>query len=233
MLPQVRPPNAVANPFEAYADATNSRHIIGKLLKFNKGDYLAGQGSEEIMIGTEMVAVMDYLMVGWIKWVDNAPAEHIMGRVVDGYVPPRRAELGDNDQSMWEADDRGDVRDPWQLSNYLVMVGQDDTFTFTTSSKGGIGAVGELCKIYGRHMREKPNEYPRIKLEVGSYMHSDKQFGRIKFPSFKVIGWADKAPILAGLEAGEQPDEEAGAIDHEKQERAAKAARRGTADIPF
>jgi hypothetical protein len=197
------PAKPTANPFEAYGDATNSRHIIGTLLKFSKGDYLAGQSSEDIPLGTVMTAIMDHLMVGWVQWCDNAPTQHVMGRVVEGYVPPRRAELGDMDQSQWERDDRGDPKDPWQLTNYLPMVGQDETYTFTTSSKGGIGAIGELCKVYGRHMRERPEEYPRIKLEVGSYMHSDKQFGRIRFPVFKVNGCANKAPLLKEIEGGE------------------------------
>jgi hypothetical protein len=193
------------NPFEAYAAAATNSHIVGKLLKFSKGDYLAGQDSEDIPTGTEMVALMDSLMVGFTRWENNAPAEQIMGRVIDGYVPPRRSELGYTDQSEWETDERGDPRDPFQLTNYLILIDPkalDEPYTFTTSSKGGMGAIGELCKVYGRHMREHPDQCPVIKLEVGSYNHRDKSLGRIKYPSFPVLRWVDKAPYVKALEGG-------------------------------
>ena len=160
-----------------------------------------------------------------------------MGLVAEGYVPPKRSELGDTDESQWETDDRGEPRDPWQLSNYLVLINPDDVkdqYTFTTTSKGGIGAIGELCKVFGRHMREAPDEDPVIALGVGSYQHRDKQYGRIKFPILEVVDWVDKAPFEAALETGGPDGGSAPAaapdtpvIAHQKQEAVAKAVRRG------
>jgi hypothetical protein len=226
-----------ANPFEAYGDAASGRRIVGKLLKFSKGDYLAGQDGEDVALGKRFVAVMSQLATGWIKWENNAPAEHVMGLVVDGYVPPKRDTLGDTDEDAWDTDDRGEPRDPWQLSNYLILINPDDVgdqYTLATSSRGGIGAIGELCKAYGRHMREAPDEYPVIALGVGSYQHRDKQFGRIKFPILEVVGWVERAAFDAALETGGSDAGSAPAaapdnpvIAHQKQEMAAKAARRG------
>ena len=187
------------NVFTQYGEQASQRNIVGRLLKFSKGDYLVGEHNAEMPRGTELVANMDELMIGWIKWEDNKPVEQIMGRLTDEYQPPKRKELGDHDETQWELDDKNEPRDPWQFSNYLIMKtpGEDDPeealFTFTASSKGGIGAIGELCKAYGKAMRLRPDQFPVVKLSVGSYAHSNKQFGRIKFPIFEIVGWMPKA----------------------------------------
>jgi hypothetical protein len=222
--------NIGPNPFEVYGSATVNNHIIGELLKFAKGDYLAGQDGREIPLGTKLAAIMDQLMVGFIKWQGNRPVEHVMGLIAAGYVPPKRAELDDNDPEAWETDDNGERRDPWQFTNYLILVDQKEKapFTFTTSSKGGLGAVGELCKHYGKAMRERPNDYPIVELGVGSYQHREKALGRIKFPVFKPVGWSAKAPLVKLLEGAATPEpEESDAIKAEREEQAAKTARRG------
>jgi hypothetical protein len=188
------------NYFEQYGEQVSQRNIVGRLLKFSKGDYLVGEHNAEMKIGTELVANMDELMVGWIRWEDNKPAEQIMGRIVDGYQPPQRKTLGHEDQSLWEVDETSkEPRDPWQFSNYLIMKtpGEDDPedalFTFAISSKGGLGAIGELCKAYGKVMRQRPDEFPIIQLGVGSYAHSNKQYGRIKYPILDIVGWTAKS----------------------------------------
>jgi hypothetical protein len=77
-------------------------------------------------------------------------------------------------------------------------------------------------------MRERPNDYPVIELGVGSYQHRDKSLGRIKFPIFKPVGWTAKAPLLKLLEGAAAPEpEESDVIKAEREEQAAKAARRG------
>jgi hypothetical protein len=107
--------NIGPNPFEAYGNATMNTRIVGQLLKFSKGDYLAGQDNTVIPLGTRMSAIMDQLMVGWIKWQDARPVEHDMGLVASGHVPKKRAELDDNDDDLWETDDEGQKRDPWAI----------------------------------------------------------------------------------------------------------------------
>jgi hypothetical protein len=198
-----------SNPFTAYGNAASSRVIVGDLLKFNKGDYLAGKEAREVPIGTAMVVIMNSLAIGWVKWSDNAPTEHVMGPVAENFQPPKRGELGDLDKSQWEIDDDGAPKDPFQFTNYLVMVerdGEQKLYTFTTSSKGGLGAIGELCKTYGKGMRQHPNELPIVEIDVGSYQHSNKAYGRIKYPVFKHVGWVGRGPydeLLASDGSGE------------------------------
>ncbi len=60
--------------------------ITGDLLKFAKGDFLAGQDNREIAIGTRLIANMDLLEVGWIKWEDSRPIDRRMGRFAEGFI---------------------------------------------------------------------------------------------------------------------------------------------------
>lgn len=214
------------NPYEAYAAAVNTRTIVGKILKFSKGDYTAGQHDEEVATGTRMVADMDELMVGWVKWSGGKPAEHRMGRVADAFQAPTRKDLGDLDKGEWETDDKGEARDPWQFSNYLItMDSSGQLYTLTTSSRGGLNAIGELCKHFGKMMRQKPDEFPVIELGVDSYKHSNKSYGKIYVPMFKIVGWMPKKGIEEALAS------EATRETEDKETDQAELAAAG--DIPF
>ena len=72
-------------------------------------------------------------------------------------------------------------------------------YTFTTNSKGGIGAIGRLCKAYGVAMREHADQYPVIELGVGTYKHTE--FGKIPFPTFEIVDWVDASVFDEGEEA--------------------------------
>ena len=80
-----------------------------------RGDFLAGQSDDEVSPGTKFVANMDEMLAGWIRWEANKPTDHVMGKVSEGYQAPRRNELGDTDKTLWEIDEQGRERDPWQL----------------------------------------------------------------------------------------------------------------------
>ena len=147
-----------ASVFQQYADAASPRNIVGKLLKFSKGDYIAGEGGEEVQEGTQLVAIMDELWTGWTRWQDGKPVESRIGRVIDKFVPPQRRDLGDTDKDEWPADDRGEARDPWQFANYLVMKNAEtgEFFTFTTGTRGGLNAIADLCRHYARDIKQHP-----------------------------------------------------------------------------
>src|SRR5580765_3143621 len=94
-----REPAAVAlygerDPFEIYADSIRPGYIVGKLLKFSKGDYLLGEGAELVAQGTVVVAAMNQLLTGWIRWESAMPTEHRMVLVASGQIPSRRDDLG-------------------------------------------------------------------------------------------------------------------------------------------
>jgi hypothetical protein len=200
-----------ANPFSEYGEAATHKNIVGELLKFSKGDWMYGQDNTDVPAGTQYIANMDELLIGWIRWEENKPTDHIMGKVSAGYQPPRRNELGDTEQNEWEVDDSGKPRDPWQLSNYMLVKGKADgeLYTFTTGSKGGRDAIGDLCKNYGSLMSQHPKDYPVIAIGVRSYEHPNRSYGRIKTPEFKIVGWADKSAFQPDLgEVADEPSDE-------------------------
>src|SRR5215207_6542756 len=122
------------NPFLAYGNAVSRRSIVGDLLKFTRhGEWVAGQDEEEIPEGTRLIALMDELSVGWVKWANGRPAEQEMGLIAEGYRPPGRDKLGDHDEGLWECDDRGIARDPWQKTNQLFLRSTDGDRVFTYS----------------------------------------------------------------------------------------------------
>jgi hypothetical protein len=213
--------DAVANYYQQYGDQASARPIRGKLLKFNKGDWLAGQDEEEVPTGTRLVALMDELYIGWVHWKDKAPDEQRMGRVVEGFQPARRKDLGDLDEDEWELDSEGRPQDPWTFSNNLLLrpagcteePDDEDLYTLAVSSRGGLNAIGDLCKVFAKEVRRRPNQVPIVELGVDSYVH--KEYGRTKIPVLKVVGWEDRSFPETGTkeapaeEADEAPAEEA------------------------
>jgi hypothetical protein len=190
MSNEVAVPHPEFDPYQQYADEVASRaHITGDLLRFTKhGQYKAGQDQDSVDEGTRMLVYMPSLKRGWVKWDDGQPVQHVVGLVSEGYKPPERHELGDMDEAMW-GELNGRPIDPWQKTNYLVMLDEEgQLYTFVSSSKGGLGAVGELCEIYSKHRRMKPDEIPVIQLLSRSYQHRD--YGELFAPQFKFEGWS-------------------------------------------
>lgn len=194
------------NYFEQYGAAATQRSIVGRLLKFTKfGEYVAGQENSLLPIGTELVAYMPAFAAGFVRWDNNRPVEHEMGYVGDGFKPRARNDLGWNDMGQWETDNKGQPRDPWQFTNSVIFIDIHECrlYTFNTSSRGGLDAVGRLSKIYGARIKTNPKDLPTVRLDVSSYRHSNKEFGEIRVPVFNVVGdrWieADKLPYLEGL----------------------------------
>ena len=67
----------------------------------------------------------------------------------------------------------------------LIAVETGDVVTFVTSSKGGIAAIINVCRVYGH--RHRAGQLPIVALRTRSYKH--KQFGRIETPDLPIVGW--------------------------------------------
>src|SRR5262249_632065 len=174
-----------ADAFADLADKVSPKFIQGELLRFTKGDYIAGEKDEIIPLGTKMVVAMDSLQQGWVRWENGKPVEHHMVLVKNGEPIKRRTELGYDDRSAWDKDSGGEPRDPWQITYYLPMMDETmQVFTFTTTSRGGANAIGGVCRSYSRSLQAHAKEFPVIELQCNSYEHSKREFGRIKYPEF-------------------------------------------------
>jgi hypothetical protein len=84
----------------------------------------------------------------------------------------------------------------------VITTNGETVYTFATSSDGGLRrALGPLCRDYGTHIRQHPNELPVIGLEQGSYQHSNPRIGRVKYPLFPVKRYVKADPYLAAVTA--------------------------------
>jgi hypothetical protein len=218
------------NAFEAYGDSGGTR-ILGEMLKFSKGEWVHGRDNREMKEGLKLIAGTNLIEVGWILWQEGRPSDVVMGRVGEGFVMPRRAELGFLNTLEWprsEMDsDYGKPRDPWQKASAMPLVDQGGTvYTFVTGSKGGEGALKELARVYGKRMRTHPDELPIITLAMESYRHANKQLGKIWVPVFAIAGWTaekrlTKALAKAEMTAHEEREDESLEPEPEKNAHAA------------
>lgn len=195
---QTVPATRSSNPWLQVAKEAGSNDT-GKLLKFIKGVYESGD--DTIPDGTEFVAHIDQLVRGWVRFEDGKVIDRNIVKIADDFKMPKREELGDTGPKKWtEKDADGKRRDPWSEQWFLplISVASGDFFTFISGSRGGIGAIRELCNKYGHQRRE--GLLPIIALKVRSYKH--KQYGRIETPDFAVVGWDDAgaAPPLTAKE---------------------------------
>ena len=201
------------DPFESLANDVAPRDMIGRPLRFVKGDYILGRDDEEnVPIGTTMIAIMPLLLHGWVRWQDSKPADKIYARVALGERAPERKTLGDNDPALWEHDKFGNSRDPWAESMLLPLIRTDDDFacTFQTSSYGGRKALGELARAYAKGRKRGQPDLPLI--ELRSHTRQTQNYGPIKEPRFELVGWESREKHLGALDTagilellGEEP----------------------------
>ncbi len=193
------------DPFAAYGQEAASGS--GNFLKFSKGEWLLGQNDDEIALGRKLAANMGELSIGWIRWADGKPAERRMGLLTQGHKPETRDALGYTDQTLWELDDEGRPKDPWNFTNELPLADPEtgEQMTFSASSKGGIGAIGNLCKAYGKEYRAQGGKTAVLELGRDSYKHA--KYGKTYVPILSIAEWVDESSLAAALAV--ESDEEA------------------------
>jgi hypothetical protein len=179
-----------------YLDEVAPAGIAGRRIKFTKdGVYATTDDGKAVPDGVEFVVLADETQVGWIRFngAREAPDCH-MGLLFDGFVMPLRESLGDLDESAWEEGLNGQPQDPWQHQQNLVLQRTDtqELFTFSTSSKTGRKAVGNLLRHYTRMRKTHPDMLPVIKLGKGGFEHSDKRVGFVTTPVLVVVGRAPR-----------------------------------------
>jgi hypothetical protein len=194
------------NPWIEIA-AELDKFIGAPLLKFTKQGEFAISDIDNIPDGTRCVAHADEIDLGWVKWVDGRPEDRRVGRVADKFVPPKRDDLGDNDPQQWELQDDGTRRDVWQfqMSVPITRLDNQETYRFTTGSKGGLACIGKLTRTYGRRVSdEKVPGLPIVELKADHYKH--RTYGKIFTPSMIVVGWTgeDGKPLSLAEELNDE-----------------------------
>ena len=206
---QVATTSSPSLPAEYQAELDRFRHaavqntkftLMGKGLRFRKGDWVFGSEKQKVEPGTRFVAIMDEACHGWIRWNADKTASHDVGKIADGFEPRPREELGDCDEEEWPIGLSGKKEDPWRHVVYLPLVSMDgeDLLTFTSDTKTGTPAFWKLIDRYAWLGRKHPGKYPVIEIQTSGY--ESKQFGWIPTPAFKIVSWTDRpnVPQLTG-----------------------------------
>lgn len=184
------------DPFAQYGQEAASG---GTFLKFNRGEWQVGQNGEETPLGRLLVANMDELSIGWIRWLDGKPAERRMGLLVQGYRPESRDALGYTDQTLWEVETDGEnagkPKDPWSFTNELPLADPEtgEQLTFAASSKGGIGCIGNLCKQFAKGRGANAGLVPVLELARDSYMHP--KYKKTYVPVLNITDWVENGSV--------------------------------------
>jgi len=201
------PMNPPRNHFTQAGAELEVNTIVGDRLKFNKGDYIIVSKDHplglDLPVGTEVIANMDSLIRGWVRWEDEKPTEQLMGLVCEGFAVAKRSTLGDMDKALWEQKPGNDKpTDPWSFTHQLVLqnLKTGALYTFGSSSWGGKACFELLLKSYGGQMSMHEKEWPVLKLEVLINDHPD--YGRQKKPSLPIVKWVSKSEF-ADPETGE------------------------------
>jgi hypothetical protein len=160
---------------------------FAKLLKFKKGKYWIGDN--EVRPGTSFVAHASQWTKCWIKFAGGQVVERRQGKVADGFKPPKREELGDNDQALWSSGLDGKPQDPWSLQDLLPFENLEtgELVIFTTASVGGRIGVSELCIAWARRAKKDGKGQPIIALAVTDM--PTKAYGDVPRPLFEITGW--------------------------------------------
>lgn len=180
---------------QEYLDEVAPSGIAGRLIRFKEGRYVTPDDEQEVPEGAEFILLADDTLVGWIKFngTGEAPDRH-MGLFFDGFVMPPRESLGDLDQKAWEIGLDNEPADPWLHQQMIVLQNTEtqELFTFSTSSKTGRRAVGNLLRHYTRMRKTRPDELPVVRLGTGGFEHKDKRVGFVDVPVFVVVGRAPR-----------------------------------------
>jgi hypothetical protein len=179
-----------------YLDEVAPASIAGRLIKFSKdGDFTTTDDNKPLPEDAEYILLAEETQIGWLKFngAGEAPERH-MGLLFDGYEMPTRESLGDLDPSQWELGLDNQPADPWSHQINIVLQHKDtnELYTFSTSSKTGRRAVGNLLRHYERMQRTRPGELPVVRLGKGGYTHKDARVGWVDTPVFVVVGRAPR-----------------------------------------
>jgi hypothetical protein len=182
----------------------SSSFIIGGMIKYHNHAYTLNK-TEPLLLGTILMVIR--IVTCWVKWWNNLPVEHRVTH--SGQLHPRKEDMPDRDESLWQIGIDGKKADPWKDTRYVYIIdpktGAD--FTFITDSSGGRQAVGELKSAIRNVHRVRPGAIAVIKLGTGTF--KSPKFGLVPRPVFEILeyrgGEMQEAPAQLSKPTVESP----------------------------
>jgi hypothetical protein len=174
------------------AKESEQRLLRGSLLRFADWKWRRGKEQELVPEGTELVA--EAIKAAWIRWQNGKIVEQIVRQ--NGQRLPDRDELSNTDEADWPLGPSGEPADPWRNTRFVWLVdpATAEALTFSTSSWGGRGAVGDLADSVARMRGARPGAMPIVQLGAAKM---PTKYGPKSKPVFKIVGWAGgDAPLV-------------------------------------
>jgi hypothetical protein len=185
---------------QAGSDSAN-KPMKGQSIKFDAGAYFIGKEKTLVRPDKQFVA-MD-LREGWMFLKKDTPAEYAM-RPIGEPKPPRPDSYAD--ESEWPDGLDGKPADPWKYTRFLYLLDPltAETFTFTSSTWGGLRGIDDLTQQIKLMRTTEPGAVPIIELQSAAW---STKFGIKQRPFFKVVGWhikpSDEPKRLTGGDGGD------------------------------
>jgi hypothetical protein len=164
---------------------SSARMYVGKIIRFKEGRYF---NDKEIVKTEGRHYSFQGLILMYQRWDDGKPVETWVTQ--PGQKHPHRNSFGHLDKSEWPAGLSGEPEDPVQDVRLMHVIGEDtgQSYTFSTSSFGGIMAVTDLKQSIASYRLQHPGSRPIIEL---SQCPMKTKFGTRMRPDFPIVGWID------------------------------------------
>jgi hypothetical protein len=161
-------------------------------LWYIKGKWVA---NDKELNGTELIARPEWITYGWRRLWDGRVTDYHIGYIADDYDPPAREALGDHDKDEWAIYCKG--YDPWRLQYSLPLYHpvSGEAYLWSTNSKGGEAAIGDLLEAYTTRIELKPEDgttEPRVVLNSDGYNHKNGFW--VDTPQPDIVGWVKPPP---------------------------------------
>ena len=189
------------NPFAAYGRAVRAKYLLGAKIGFNKGAFLVGE-KRVLELGAQFTACLGELRVGYKKWRGGQLVDDATGLLAEGFQPPKRSDLDDNDGVNWEVqpDGRREIPGFLPTSSQCRAHGRRDPH-LRHVVQGRVRGDRRLV----RRIRYRDRHVSGRRAPCESYMHKIRSYGRIHVPLLPIVKYVPAKPyddILAAARSG-------------------------------
>lgn len=180
----------------------------GDRLAPKKGRYRWGWGDEAVIWREEddtLIANIPNAILGWRWWKQDAKSQ--LGPIsypAMGQPLPARDTLGDEDQDLWDKDNKGKPKDPWQRYLMIPFRLSSDKYSnvhhLMLSSKTSVQAGVQFLREFARQGRAHPGMLPIVRMgmeeERFEIKHADGAREVITYdrPTITIVGWEIPKP---------------------------------------
>jgi hypothetical protein len=187
---------------------------FGELLKCNgkTGLWTYGKDGLPVEDGRVFVAIVPEALGGHVLFKDGELVDQDWQPASQFNPREHRAKFGYTDQSLWNKDKKGKPVDPVKEAVMLPMIdpATREEFTFSSFNDGGVKAAKRLTTNYVKQIKAAPETtkgcLPIVAIGTDSYLHPDKERGRIYNPTFTGMNWIRASDLLLPPEPGENSE---------------------------